>query len=198
MKVARRTHTSHAPLPVRKEEGKSYLIRGIFSEPDEAQQAANALCTEEIAPEDIYLDPRTLSGRKGGAVHALETKRRFAGLENGLLMGVTTGFLVALGIVLLGNAVAAMIRSTDAQVTPPPLLTRPILSCIGGALIGLLTGGLAGGIMDYALGRLRAETLPPQETPIAVRCDADHWSLVYSFLSRAGARQLSMSRTAAP
>jgi hypothetical protein len=177
----------------------SYLVTGDFSEPDEAQRAKQQLLAGGIRTDHIHLSPGASSGRKGGEAGASETRRRFAGLEMGLISGVTVGFLMGLCVVLLGSAIAQMMQqSADANPSLPFPLVSPFLSPIGGALIGLIVGGLTGGMVDYALGRLRAQPLaPPPETPVAVRCDEAQWPLVYSQLSRAGAHHLSVSEMAA-
>jgi hypothetical protein len=71
------------------------LVTGVFYERREAERAVEALTAQGYPVQDIYLErevmPSADVGRKGGEVSRLEKERRFAGLETGLVIGITVG-----------------------------------------------------------------------------------------------------------
>jgi hypothetical protein len=179
------------------------LVTGVFYGRREAERAVEALKTQGLSEADIFLErevtPSPEAGRKGGEVSRLEKERRFAGLETGLVIGVTVGLLAGLGIGILGSAMAEMMHAgADVPVLRlSPWLVAPTLSALAGALIGLLAGGVIGYIIDFTLNRLGAgPPLPREETLVTVRTDEDRVDQVSALLFRARARHLHVAESA--
>jgi hypothetical protein len=176
------------------------LVTGLFYERNAAERAVEALRTQGIPAEDIYLEtevPSTEAGRKGGEVGRLETERRFAGLETGLVIGVTVGILAGLGVGMLGGAISEMMQRVESNRSLSPILINPLLTALGGAILGLIAGGLIGWIVDYTLTRMGAgPALPGQETMVTVRSDEQNLDRVYAALFKARARHVNVSERA--
>jgi hypothetical protein len=178
------------------------LVTGLFYDRSEAERAVDALRAQGIPSEDIYLEeevtPTADIGRKGGEVSSLETERRFAGLETGLVIGLTVGILAGLGVGMMGTAISEMMIRVDPQSHFAPVLANPALTALGGALLGLIAGGLIGWIVDHTLTRMGAgPPLPQQETLVTVRTDEGNLDQVYAMLHRARARHLHVAERSA-
>jgi hypothetical protein len=180
------------------------LVTGVFYERSEAERAVAALRAQEIPAEDISLEaevpPDPNVGWKGGEVSRLETERRFAGLETGILMGLTFGLLSGLGIGFLGSAMHEWTTrvSGSEPVAMPMLLANPWLAALTGALAGLVAGAVIGWIVDFTLNRLGAgPPLPAHEALVTVRTDEANLDQVRAALFRAGARHLHVAERSA-
>jgi hypothetical protein len=180
------------------------LVTGVFYERSEAERAVAALRAQGIPAEDIYLEtevpPDPDVGWKGGEVSRLEQERRFAGLETGILMGLTFGLLSGLGISILGGTLQewALRDSGSQPVTMPILLANPWLAALMGALTGLVAGGVIGWIVDFTLSRLGAgPPLPAHEALVTVRTDEENLDRVRSALFGARARHIHVAERAA-
>jgi hypothetical protein len=178
------------------------LVTGVFYDRSEAERAVETLKAQGIPSEDIYLEtelePTTEVGSKGGEVSRLENERRFAGLETGLVIGGTVGCLAGLGVGMLGAAMKEMITSIADPDNPiamlTPMVAHPMWSAIGGALLGLIAGGLIGWIIDFTLTRMGAgPPLPAQETLVTVRTTDDRMNKVSGTLFRSRARHLHVA-----
>jgi hypothetical protein len=176
------------------------LVTGVFYTRSEAERALQALRSEGIPLENLYLEteiePSSEVGRKGGEVSSLEEERRFAGLETGLLIGVIVGCLAGLGIGTLAGALQEMIQSVSAEPVGklPSALVNPFLASIVGAVIGLIAGGIIGWVIDFTLSRLGAgPPLPAQETLVTVRTDESQVDNVCGALFRNRARHLHVA-----
>jgi hypothetical protein len=177
------------------------LVTGLFYERSEAERAIEALKSQGVPPESIYLEsevpPTPDVGRKGGEVGRLETERRFAGLETGVIIGLTVGLLAGIGVGMLGGAISELMFRTEAKSGLSPMLANPWLTALSGALLGLIAGGLIGWIVDFTLTRLGAgPPLPKQETLVTVRTDDANLDQVCAALFRARARHMHVAESA--
>jgi hypothetical protein len=180
------------------------LVTGVYYERSEAERAVEALRTRGIPAENIYLEsevpPSPDAGWKGGEVSRLEQERRFAGLETGILMGLTFGLLSGLGISILGSTMHewALRDSGSQPVGMPMMLANPWLAALMGALTGLVAGGVIGWIVDFTLTRLGAgPPLPAHETLVTVLTDEENLDRVRAALFGARARHLHIAERSA-
>src|SRR5258708_7461891 len=151
----------------------SRLVTGLFYDRIEAQRAVDSLKAQGIPAEDIYLEtevtPTADVGRKGGEVSRLELERRLAGLESGLMIGLIVGALAGAGTGMLGGAMTEMMRPISGTNGPflPLMMASPLWGALGGAILGLIAGGLIGWMVDFTLTQLGAgPPLPAQEAPV--------------------------------
>jgi hypothetical protein len=177
------------------------LVTGLFYERNEAERAVEALKAQGIPAENIYVErevePSTEMGRKGGEVTHLEQERRFAGLESGLIIGLAVGLLAGMSVGMVGAEMSAMMGRIEPKDGLSPMLTNVWLTSLLGALLGLITGGLIGWVVDHTLNRLGAgPPLPAQETLVTVRTDEEMLDKVYDALFNARARHLHVSHGA--
>jgi hypothetical protein len=184
----------------------SRLVTGLFYERSDAERAVEALKAAGFGSENIYLEtevtPTGEMGHKGGEISSLETERRFAGLETGVVIGFTVGLLSGLGMGFLGNGINEFMRSAgadNASAGMPAILTNPAMTTLLGALIGLVAGGLIGWVVDNTLNRLGAgPPLPQHETLVTVRTDEDKLDQVYATLFKSRARHLHVAEASMP
>jgi hypothetical protein len=176
------------------------LVTGLFYERSEAERAVKELQAQGVPSEDIYLEtevpPTQEIGRKGGEVSRLEQERRFAGLETGLIIGVTVGLLAGLGIGIMGSAMSELMRTfSDAPNTALPVVPGNVwITALAGAVLGLLAGGLIGWMVDFTLNRLGAgPPMPAQEALVTVRTDEANLDRVYRTMYRQRARHLHVA-----
>jgi hypothetical protein len=183
----------------------SRLVTGLFYERSEAERAVEALRSEGVPSESIYLEgelPLTTEvGRKGGAVSRTEQERRIAGLESGIIIGLTVGVLAGVGFGFLGSSLSewiARVEPSNSALTLPLAFTSPVWGGVIGALFGILTGGLIGCVVDYTLSRLGAgPPLPAEETLVTVSTEEGKLDQVYAALFRSRARHLHVAERAA-
>jgi hypothetical protein len=178
-----------------------HLVTGVFYDRSSAERAVESLKSLGIAAEDIYLETEVESagdiGRKGGEINRLETERRFAGLETGIIIGVTCGVLAGAGLGMLGEPMAAILATTSREPLPGPM-SNPLLGALTGALFGLVAGGLIGWLVDFTLNRLGAgPPAPHQETLVTARVPEGRVDEAYSTLFRSRARHLHVAQRAA-
>jgi hypothetical protein len=177
------------------------LVTGLFYERSEAERAVSALKSEGLPSESIYLEaevsPTSEIGRKGGAVSRSEQERRFAGLETGVIVGLTVGCLAGLGFGYLGSALADWTRTvppTSVESALPVILTHPFMSAVVGAVIGLIAGALIGRTVDFTLTALGAgPPMPAEETLVTVQASEEKLDQVYAVLFRSRARHLHVA-----
>lgn len=179
----------------------SRLVTGLFYSRSEAESAVQALQTEGIASDDIYLEtevePAAELGLKGGEVSSLEQERRIAGLETGLIIGLAIGTLAGLGVGLLGSGMADATAAMPSAVPIPWPVANPTWSTLFGAILGLITGGLIGWVVDYTLDRMGAgPPAPKEECLVTIRTSEDQLDNVYAALFRARARHLHVAERA--
>jgi hypothetical protein len=136
-------------------------------------------------------------GRKGGEVSRTEQERRVAGLETGIIIGLTVGVLAGVGFGFLGGTLSEWMRSVEPTRSLSPVLASPAWSGLIGALLGIVTGGLIGWVVDCTLNRLGAgPPLPDQETLVTVRTEEGKLDQVYAALFRSRARHLHVAESA--
>jgi len=182
----------------------SRLVTGLFYERSEAERAVEALRSQGVPDESIYLEgevPLTTEvGRKGGEASRTEQERRFAGLETGIIIGLTVGVLAGVGFGFLGSAMSewiSRVQPSSPALALSPVLTGPVWSGVIGALVGILAGGLIGFVVDFTLSRLGAgPPLPAAETLVTVSTDEGKLHQVYEALFRSRARHLHVAERA--
>lgn len=182
----------------------SRLVTGLFYNRQEAESAVQTLRDAGVPTSDIYLEqevePTAEIGRKGAEVSRLEKERRFAGLESGVIIGLSIGLLAGMGIGMFGQGIAAPMRTiNDPSINAmlPPVLTNPVMSALLGALLGAVVGAIIGRIIDMTLDRLGAgPARPMEETLVTIRASEDRLDDVYATLFRARARHLHVSEQA--
>jgi hypothetical protein len=179
----------------------SRLVTGLFYERVEAERAVEALRSEGIPSGEIYLEREvpftTEMGSKGGEVSRTEQERRFAGLETGIIIGLTVGVLAGVGFGFLGSVMSDWMGTVEPGRSLPPVLASPAWSGLIGALLGIVTGGLIGCIVDFTLTRLGAgPPLPAQETLVTVQTEEGKLEQVYAALFRSRARHLHVAESA--
>jgi hypothetical protein len=184
------------------------LVTAVFHSRIEADDAIRWLIAQKIPGQDIYVGPPSPSaeaGRKSGEVggprkeplafHARVNPAPWTGLQMGLIMGGTGGFLLGLGV---GFSAWVMDRVYDLPAGLSSLLENPLWSVGGGVIIGLMAGALIARLVAWSLAWLK--TRPPlsgEETTVTVRCAAETLELVSSALLRSQAHQLNVSNPAA-
>lgn len=180
------------------------LVTGLFYERGEADRAVSALKSEGFPAESIYLEaevsPTSEIGRKGGEVSRTEQERRYAGLETGVIIGLTVGCLAGLGFGFLGSGMAEWMRTVQPappDMALPVVLTHPFMSALAGALIGLVVGALVGRTVDFTLTWMGAgPPMPAEETLVTVQATEDKLDQVYAALFRSRARHLHVAERA--
>jgi len=144
--------------------------------------------------------PSADTGWKGGEVSRLERERRVAGLESGLLMGLTFGVLTGLGISALGYTLNEWMATfpEGGDLTMPAVLTNPWLGALAGALIGGIVGCIIGWVVDLTLNRMGAgPPLPAHEALVTVETDAEHVERVRAAMFGANACHLHVAERSA-
>ena len=177
------------------------VVTGLFYERGDAVYAVSALKSDGFPSESIYLEsevsPTSEIGRKGGEVSRAEQERRVAGLETGVIVGLTVGCLAGLGFGFLGSALADWARTvpaTPVQLALPAILTHPFTSAIAGAVIGLVAGALIGRTVDFTLTCMGAgPPIPAEETLVTVQTNEDKLDQVCAALFRSRARHLHVA-----
>jgi len=177
------------------------LVTGLFYERGEAERAVDALRTQGIPADCIYVErevtPSADIGRKGGEVSQLEQERRFAGMETGLIIGLAVGLLAGIGVGIMGTEMAEMMLRVDPSIQLSPMMTNIWMTALMGALLGLIGGGLVGWVVDQTLNRMGAgPPLPAQETLVTVQTDDATLDRAYDALFKARARHLHVSHSA--
>jgi hypothetical protein len=177
------------------------LVTGLFYSREEAEAALRGLQEAGIPSTDLYLeqevDPEAAIGRKGGEVNRLETERRFAGLESGVIIGLAVGLIAGVGMGMLGSAVGDWTHSTGEQSPIPAVLMSPLMGGLVGAMFGAVLGAIIGRIIDTTLDRMGAgPARPMEETLVTVRTSEDRLNDVYAALFRSRARHLHVSEPA--
>jgi hypothetical protein len=93
-----------------------------------------------------------------------------------------------------------MIRALSPEIPRnmlPPWLASPLTMAFSGALLGLITGGVIGRVIDLTLNRLGAgPPLPSEETLVTVRTDEGRLEQVTGLFFRARARHLHVAGSA--
>jgi hypothetical protein len=177
------------------------LVTGLFYERGEAAHAVSTLKSEGFPSDSIYLEaevsPTSEIGRKGADVTRAEQERRFAGLETGVIVGLTVGCLAGLDFGFLGSALADWMRTVpppSVQFALPVVLTHPFAGALAGALIGLVAGALIGRTVDFTLTCLGAgPPVPMAETLVTVQTTEDRLDQAYAALFRSHARHLHVA-----
>jgi hypothetical protein len=179
------------------------LVTGVYYETRDAERAVAALKAKGIAADEIFLETEVTAGPeagwKGGEVSRLEQERCIAGLETGLLMGVTFGVLSGLGISFLGGVLHEWMTKVEPNtpVMMPMVLAQPWLAAIVGAAIGLAVGAIIGWVVDRTLTRMGAgPPLPAHEALVTVQAADEQVNQVRAALFSAGARHLHMAERA--
>lgn len=180
----------------------SRWITGLFYDPSEAERAVGTLRERGILAENIILeremDPSTLDGRGPTAIpkhlqmeRRLEQERRFAGRETGLIIGLAVGLIAGAIVGMMGGALEEMQKSLDDGHRAWPLLSNMLYTAPLGALLGMLTGGIIGWIIDLTLNRMGAGPAPPaQGTLVTVLADEDQMTPVCEALDNAHVHHL--------
>jgi hypothetical protein len=180
------------------------LVTGLFYSRQDAEAALRGLQEAGIPATDLYLeqevDPEAGVGRKGGEVTRLETERRIAGLETGVIIGLAVGLIAGVGMGMMGSAIQDAARANgdpDLVHAVPAFLMSPTLGGLVGALFGAILGAIIGRIIDSTLDRMGAGPAPPmEETLVTVRASEDRLNDVYAALFHGHARHLHVSEAA--
>lgn len=183
----------------------SRLVTGLFYTREEAENALRMLQSAGLSTSELYLEqevsPGDEVGRKGGEISRVESERRIAGLETGIIIGMATGLLAGWGLgTTITGLLEAMRANADAEAARmvPYLLTSPLLSAISGLILGGIVGALIGWVIDSTLDRLGAgPARPMEETLVTVRTTEERLQEVYAALFNARARHLHVSDAAA-